>query len=107
MIRSFHYAVHAALLAQGERGMMTPENRAGLAAWGTYWQSWVSATYLGAYRSTLGTSLLLPSRRSELEVLLRAYLLDKVVYEIGYELNHRPAWLEIPFAGILQLMKPE
>jgi len=104
MIRSFHYAVHHALHVQVERGMLTPENRIGVAQWALYWRRWVSAVYLRAYRQTMGTSRLLPSQRSELEVLLNSYLLDKAVYEIGYELNNRPDWLNIPFDGVLELM---
>jgi maltose alpha-D-glucosyltransferase/alpha-amylase len=53
----------------------------------------------------MGASRLLPSQRSEFEILLDSYLLDKAVYEIGYELNNRPDWLEIPFDGVLELMK--
>ena len=37
--------------------------------------------------------------------MLSAYLLNKAAYEIGYELNNRPAWLAIPLKGILQLME--
>ena len=37
--------------------------------------------------------------------MLPAYLLNKAVYEIVYELNHLPAWLRIPLQGILQLLE--
>ena len=44
---------------------------------------------------------LLPEDKSEISKLLRIYLLEKVVYEIGYEMNNRPDWLAIPLKGIL------
>jgi maltose alpha-D-glucosyltransferase/alpha-amylase len=40
-----------------------------------------------------------------LQVLLDAYLLEKAVYELGYELNNRPDWAEIPLQRILQLLE--
>jgi starch synthase (maltosyl-transferring) len=42
-----------------------------------------------------------------LGVLLNIFLLDKAVYELGYELNNRPDWLRIPLRGILQLLAQE
>ena len=44
---------------------------------------------------------------AETHVLLEAYLVDKAIYEVGYELNNRPDWLVIPFEGILQLLGTE
>jgi len=35
--------------------------------------------------------------------LLSAYLLEKALYELLYELDNRPTWLRIPIAGILSL----
>jgi maltose alpha-D-glucosyltransferase/alpha-amylase len=34
------------------------------------------------------------------ELMLNAYLLEKAVYELGYELNNRPDWVAIPMNGI-------
>jgi maltose alpha-D-glucosyltransferase/alpha-amylase len=36
-------------------------------------------------------------------VLLDAYVLDKVLYELAYELDNRPAWARVPLNGILGL----
>jgi len=38
-------------------------------------------------------------REDELEILLEAFLLEKAVYELGYELNNRPDWVIIPIGG--------
>jgi maltose alpha-D-glucosyltransferase/alpha-amylase len=37
--------------------------------------------------------------------MLRAFLLEKAVYELGYELNNRPSWLIIPIEGINNLLE--
>ena len=36
---------------------------------------------------------------------MRAYLMNKAVYELNYELNNRPDWAGIPLRGILKLLE--
>ncbi|HEU5077912.1 MAG TPA: maltose alpha-D-glucosyltransferase [Opitutaceae bacterium] len=103
MLRSFHYAAYSAMDKLFARGLINEENRAKVTVWTAFWYQWVSATFVRAYLNTIGASNLLPRTRTQLRVLFDAYLLDKAVYEIGYELNNRPTWLRIPFDGILQL----
>jgi hypothetical protein len=38
------------------------------------------------------------------EILIRTYLLEKAIYELGYELNGSPDWVNIPLRGIYYLM---
>ena len=40
-----------------------------------------------------------------LQILLNALCLEKATYELGYELNNRPEWVNIPLLGILQLLE--
>ena len=47
----------------------------------------------------------LPPIVTNSDILLNIYLLEKALYELGYELNNRPDWVRIPLAGILQLLE--
>ena len=99
MLRSFSYA---ALTAIGAATETRPEDAKRLAPWAAFWETWVGATFLRAYLiATRGAAFMPPP--TDFEVLLRAYVLDKALYELAYELNNRPAWVHIPLAGVMQL----
>ena len=41
----------------------------------------------------------------EIDFFLRYCMLEKAVYELGYELNSRPKWAVIPLEGIASIME--
>jgi maltose alpha-D-glucosyltransferase/alpha-amylase len=106
MLRSFHYATYSVLFAQEAQGTVNspPEARTSRELWARVWHAWVSALFLKSYRDTGSRAPFLPHSSEELQVLLDAYMLEKAVYELTYELNNRPEWVRIPLAGILQLL---
>jgi maltose alpha-D-glucosyltransferase/alpha-amylase len=65
----------------------------------------MSSVYLQSYLQTTAGASFIPPDPHDLQVFLEAYLLDKAVYEIGYELNNRPDWVVIPIRGIKQVLK--
>jgi maltose alpha-D-glucosyltransferase/alpha-amylase len=102
MIRSFGYAAYAALFAFI---VHAPDELSTLEPWANTWRRWVSRAFLGGYRQLMmstPSAQLLPQGES-FERLLRAFVLEKALYELAYELNNRPEWVRIPLAGILQL----
>jgi maltose alpha-D-glucosyltransferase/alpha-amylase len=103
MLRSFDYATQAALSTGLETGRVRPEDAVSLMPWAQFWSDWVSAAFVRAYLDTLDASLLLPAP-AEQSLLLNIFLLEKAVYELGYELDNRPAWAHIPMRGILRLL---
>jgi maltose alpha-D-glucosyltransferase/alpha-amylase len=103
MLRSFHYAASATLLEQQQRGLLSDLARA--EAWLRFWYGWVSAVFLQGYLEVVGSTTLVPSDSKDLGTLLEAYLMDKAIYEIRYELGHRPDWLAIPLGGVLELLR--
>lgn len=104
MLRSFHYAVHTGLRQQLESGLVCGDKCPDMMRWAQFWHRWVCAAFLAEYLQVASQGAFLPRSPQELEVLLEAYLLEKAIYELGYELNHRPEWVEIPLRGILQLL---
>ncbi|HXV78025.1 MAG TPA: hypothetical protein VD788_17075, partial [Candidatus Polarisedimenticolaceae bacterium] len=104
MIRSFGYAAHSAFIEAVGRH---PERIAVREPWVRAWETWVAAAFLGAYLESAGDSPIVPGEADALQALLEAFLLDKAIYELGYELNHRPDWLPIPFEAIRSIaVKP-
>jgi maltose alpha-D-glucosyltransferase/alpha-amylase len=110
MVRSLHYAAYSALL--GERGtrnrspgLIREEDVAAIEPWVCFWYDWVSAAFLHAYRKTMSDSPLLPRDPEEFRLMLDSHLLEKAIYELSYEMNHRPDWVRIPVFGILELVK--
>jgi maltose alpha-D-glucosyltransferase/alpha-amylase len=47
-----------------------------------------------------------PGDRAQLERLLEVLLLEKAVYEVGYELGSRPDWAIIPLSSVLEMLEP-
>jgi len=107
MLRSFHYAAYAALLRHAARGG-APEHPDAQAAleWGArIWHVWVCVAFMKGYLDVAERAAFIPARRQDVQVLLDAHLLEKAIYEVGYELNNRPDWVQIPLQGILQLLR--
>ena len=104
MLRSFSYAAYAGLEQFAQR---RPEAARYADAWAQLWQNAVATEFLRAYKlavasATTSGSHFMPEP-AEAQVLLNAYLLEKSLYELLYELNNRPAWVRIPLFGILAL----
>jgi len=105
MLRSFHYAAYCALMALEKQGMVQPESRPYLESWANLWYVWVCGTFVKIYLEQTADGGFVPNTRAEIEILLEALLLEKAIYELGYELNNRPDWVKIPIHGIKHLMQ--
>jgi maltose alpha-D-glucosyltransferase/alpha-amylase len=104
MLRSFHYAVYNAWADRGVGGVLRPEDQKRLEPAAHFWYRCVAATFLKSYVEGSGVSVFLPRSDEELGLLLDVYMLEKALYEIGYELNSRPEWVHIPLRGVLDLL---
>lgn len=98
ILRSLHYAA-ATGLAEWDLG---DDQLVGLLA---AWEERNRAAFLEGYLGCEGIAALLPSDPADLTILLAAFELDKAVYELGYELAHRPDKVAIPLAGIDRLVR--
>ena len=104
MIRSFHYAAYAALRGWGATVLRT-EDIPVLDSWARSWYSWVSIIFLKSYLEVMESTGILPSTTEEKRIILDAYILDKAIYEVNYELSVRPEWVNLPLEGILQVLE--
>jgi maltose alpha-D-glucosyltransferase / alpha-amylase len=104
LIRSIDYSATAAL----ERALkLTPDENGRLAAALAKWRDDSTAAFLAAYRETMTNALIWPADPQAAERMLNFFLLEKVLYEIGYELAHRPDWLRVPLTGMIRILSQD
>jgi len=90
MFRSFDYAAHHS----GEAADSQHAYRA---------QEWATrncAAFCHGYAAVTGND------PRDMGSLLAAYELDKAIYEVAYEHDHRPGWESIPLQAVVRLINP-
>lgn len=92
MLRSFHYAAHTAARAAGKPGDAPRLADA------------LCDRFLSGYLPAAATAGL-PADAGARDSLLRLFVIEKAVYELLYELNNRPDWVEIPLDGLAALTR--
>jgi maltokinase len=90
MLRSLSYLTNAAR----RDGTTVPEE----------WERDARSTFLGAYRDSPAAAVL-PSSQEAQDQQLVMFELEKAFYELRYELDHRPDWVDIPVDSILTLLE--
>ena len=93
MLRSFDYAVETVRLDRSASAADDPLPE-------------MRAAFLDAYinDAMAARASFVPRDRSTFDSWVSFFELEKVVYEIEYELNHRPEWARIPLRGALRLL---
>ncbi len=102
MFRSFHYAIYATLFNNKDK---YPHPQQELFNAGEILYRYFVGVFLHCYEEVAQSGNLNIGYRKEIDFLLRYCLLEKAVYELGYELNSRPRWAVIPLTGIASIME--
>ncbi|MDY7231511.1 phosphotransferase [Hyalangium rubrum] len=92
MVRSFDYAEATVLLEGGAPGpRMVPSRDA----------------FLAGYREATRGAPFLPTDDATFWTMLRAFELEKLLYEVRYEMQNRPDWVRIPVQALLRMEEPK
>jgi len=102
MVRSYHYAVSSKVFNSDETRYLETER---LLKATERWYKLIRDTYLEGYTEAIGWPHPLFKDQHEINSLMLYYLLEKAVYELGYELNYRPDWVKIPLKGIVDVVQ--
>ncbi|CAA2143562.1 MULTISPECIES: maltose alpha-D-glucosyltransferase [Methylobacterium] len=101
MLRSFAYGAETVTREIASR-FADSEGRARSAS--IAWRGMIDAAFLDAYRAVASTSRAAVTDPETETRLLSLSLLAKALYEVDYEANNRPDWIEIPARGVLTIL---
>ncbi len=101
MLRSFAYGAETVTRGIAARFSDSEERarRASIA-----WRGMIDAAFLDGYREAVSVSRAAVTDPETESRLLKLSLLTKALYEVDYEANNRPDWIEIPARGVLNIL---
>jgi maltose alpha-D-glucosyltransferase/alpha-amylase len=101
MFRSFHYAIYATIFNNNEKYIQSQKT---LFEAAEVLYSYFTSVFLATYIDAILEANLNIGYNQERNFILKYCLLEKAVYELGYELNSRPRWALIPLKGISNII---
>ncbi len=105
MLRSFHYAAYTGLFKLEKIGLIKSEDLEKVEPLARFWHEWISVAFIKAYQEMTRSFPMMVQPPEEMKAMLNIFILEKAVYELGYEINNRPDWLGIPLQGIRNLIE--
>ncbi len=103
MLRSFHYAMEQALRRADIDGADPAAQRTLMESSARQWYEASRQAFLDAHVVACAAAGDLLPDAAATERMLAVLVLEKALYEVGYELNNRPDWVEIPLRGLLDV----
>ena len=103
MLRSFDYAVWDVVRRRVDAG----SDRTRVLREALHWRDATTAGFLASYRDAMGDSPIHPSQTAFEGALLDLFLIRKAAYEVEYERAMRPAWIETPLHGLVDILNKE
>jgi maltose alpha-D-glucosyltransferase/alpha-amylase len=104
MLRSFDYAAAYASRETVKAGLVGSDQAT---EEGRRWRDEAGHGFLKGYHAAVEQAGLRNEDRALERYLLRFFTLEKALYEVVYEANNRPDWLEIPVRGVLDILHTE
>ena len=100
LFRSFHYAIYATIFNNGDK---YPFEQKQLFKAGEILYRYFIGVFLHTYTEKIQMANLNIGYNQERVFMLKYSMLEKAVYELGYEMNARPRWAVIPLEGIASI----
>jgi maltose alpha-D-glucosyltransferase/alpha-amylase len=102
MTRSFSYAAEAA-----RRNFLRnhPATEINCRQFLANWQKWSAESFIEGYFAETADCPSITGSTEEFRKILSLLCVEKAVYELNYELNNRPDWLEIPLNGLVEALE--
>ncbi len=101
IFRSFHYAIYATIFNNGDAYPYPLEE---LYQAGETLYRYFIGVFMETYVTIIQEHNLNIGYKQERVFLLKYCMLEKAVYELGYEMNSRPRWAVIPLEGIMGII---
>jgi maltose alpha-D-glucosyltransferase / alpha-amylase len=101
MLRSFDYAAIAAL---GQVAQARPDRANDLERMVGIWRELSASAFHSTYKQTIAGCPAYPADPKAADALMKLFLLEKVFYELQYELANRPTWVFIPLQGAVRTL---
>lgn len=101
MMRSIRYAANEGFI---NSDVVPKEDIAELLPFADLWTYYMRGFFIKAYLETVRGSAFIPQDKQDLQMMLETYMLEKIIYDLNYELNNRPDWVRVPLRVLKSIL---